>query len=144
LVSQDGLPNIRLEAAVLLVGRSSECDVVVDSKKVSRKHCCIAVVGEHLVVKDLGSTNGCRVNGQRRDECKVVEGDELTIADLHYRFIWEVAAPGKGRLTDSIIERSDRPLMLPDEEVGSPEPPAPPKAPKSDNSDSLAHIPGLS
>lgn len=144
LISLDGQPNIRVDTVILLLGRSAECDVVVDSKKVSRKHCCLAVINDHLIVKDLGSTNGLKLNGQRRDECKVYEGDELTIADLHYRFQWEkaegadpaaadnaeksngIASPRDAREvkranpSDSVIERCDQPILLFDEDASPP------------------------
>src|SRR5438046_2369368 len=50
-------PSILLDKPILLLGRDLECDIRLDSRKISRRHCCIAQVGEQLVVRDLGSTN---------------------------------------------------------------------------------------
>jgi pSer/pThr/pTyr-binding forkhead associated (FHA) protein len=43
---------------VILVGRHARCDVRVESGRVSRRHCCLVLEGDHLVVRDLDSTNG--------------------------------------------------------------------------------------
>src|SRR5262249_18029231 len=57
LALTDG-PSIVLDKPILLLGRHGECDVQLNSRKVSRRHCCIAQVHDYLVVRDLGSTNG--------------------------------------------------------------------------------------
>ena len=46
------------------IGRSRDCDVVVDDANVSRKHAEIRPSGGSWTVRDLGSTNGTRVNGR--------------------------------------------------------------------------------
>ena len=71
--------------AILLFGRHEECDVQLNSKKVSRRHCVVAQVNDTLVVRDLGSTNGVRVNGERVAEGKLKPGDELQIGNFKYQ-----------------------------------------------------------
>lgn len=82
-----GYPPISLEKAIILVGRQSDCDIVLnDSRKISRRHCCIVQVNNDLMVRDLGSTNGVTLNGKRvRKEAKLAIGDELIIGDVPYR-----------------------------------------------------------
>ena len=58
-------PDILLDKPILLLGRHPECDIQIDSRKISRRHCCIAQVDNHLIVRDLGSTNGLLVNSRR-------------------------------------------------------------------------------
>jgi predicted component of type VI protein secretion system len=82
-------PSILLDKPILLVGRHAECDIQIDSRKISRRHCCIAQVADYLVVRDLGSTNGIRINGVRILEGKLHPGDELTIGGLRYQVRWE-------------------------------------------------------
>ena len=82
-----GLCLIPLEKAIVLIGRQADCDVsLTHSRKVSRKHCCVAQVNESFVVRDLGSTNGVFVNGSRvRKEAGLALGDELAIGDVRFR-----------------------------------------------------------
>jgi hypothetical protein len=55
------------------------------SRKVSRKHCCLAQVESRIIIRDLGSMNGIRLNGHRvKKEATVKLGDEITIGDVTY------------------------------------------------------------
>ncbi len=78
---------IPLEKAIVLIGRQSDCDVSLTlSRKISRKHCCIAQVDNKYVVRDLGSTNGVFLNGTRiRKEATLSVGDDLMIGDVRFR-----------------------------------------------------------
>ena len=78
-------PSILLDKPILLIGRHQECDIQIASRKISRRHCCIAQVNDHLVVRDLCSTNGIRINGQRVEIGRLRAGDELSIAHIRYR-----------------------------------------------------------
>ena len=91
LLSLTDGPSILLDKPILLFGRHQECDVQLNSKKISRRHCCIAQVGEHLVVRDLGSTNGVKINGERVAEGRLVPGDELIIGNFRYQVCGDVA-----------------------------------------------------
>jgi pSer/pThr/pTyr-binding forkhead associated (FHA) protein len=94
LVSLDeGVGDIPIDRPVVFVGRHQECDVRITSRKISRQHCCIAQVNGQLLVRDLFSTNGVRINGVRVDEGQVNVGDELFIANLRY----QVAATKEGQ-----------------------------------------------
>jgi sigma-B regulation protein RsbU (phosphoserine phosphatase) len=48
-----------------VIGRSPECDVVLDFAAVSRRHAIISLVDDQYWVKDTGSRNGTIINGQR-------------------------------------------------------------------------------
>ncbi|WP_397570879.1 FHA domain-containing protein [Schlesneria sp. T3-172] len=78
---------IPLEKAIVLIGRQSDCDVALTlSRKISRKHCCVAQVNKKYVVRDLGSTNGVYLNGTRiKKEATLSFGDDLMIGDVHFR-----------------------------------------------------------
>src|SRR5262245_6060538 len=77
-------PDILLDKPIVLVGRHQECDILIPSRKISRRHCLIAQVNDYLVVRDLFSTNGIRVNGIRVKEGSLRAGDELTIGNFRY------------------------------------------------------------
>jgi predicted component of type VI protein secretion system len=89
LVALDHGPSILLDKPILLLGRHPECDIQIDSRKISRRHCCIAQVSDYLVVRDLGSTNGIRINGVRIVEGRLAAGDELTIGNYRYKVTWD-------------------------------------------------------
>ncbi len=89
LVAMNNGPNILLDKPILLVGRHPECDIQIDSRKISRRHCCIAQISDYLVVRDLGSTNGVRINGIRMTESRLNAGDELTIGNHRYQIVWD-------------------------------------------------------
>ena len=82
---EKGRPIV-LDKAVVFIGRHPECDVILkSSRKVSRKHCCLAQVESRIVIRDLGSMNGIRLNGRRvKKEATVKLGDEITIGDVNY------------------------------------------------------------
>ena len=94
LIALDYGPSILLDKPILLLGRHPECDIQIDSRKISRRHCCIAQVSDYLVVRDLGSTNGIRINGIRIVEGKLSAGDELTIGNHRYKVAWDEEDPG--------------------------------------------------
>jgi predicted component of type VI protein secretion system len=78
-------PVIVLQRPVLLIGRHLECDVRINSPKVSRRHCCLAMAYDRVLIRDLGSRNGVRVNGRTVDESRLYDGDELAIGPILFR-----------------------------------------------------------
>jgi len=103
-----GLCLIPLEKAIVLIGRQADCDVsLTHSRKVSRKHCCIAQVNSSYVIRDLGSTNGVYVNGSRvRKEAGLTLGDELAIGDVRFRLQTEATQKSpKATLEDSQLAK---------------------------------------
>jgi pSer/pThr/pTyr-binding forkhead associated (FHA) protein len=85
LVPLDEGPDIVLDRAMVVVGRHPACDCRLDSLRVSRHHCCMMQESGEVVVRDLGSTNGIRINGQRVEMGRLKPGDELSIAHIRYR-----------------------------------------------------------
>src|SRR4051794_26393375 len=63
----------------IIVGRSSELDMVLVEDMVSRKHAKITTTGEQIVIQDLGSTNGTFVNGEKIKKVRLKEGDRILI-----------------------------------------------------------------
>lgn len=85
LVALEEGPDIFLDRAMMVVGRHPQCDARLDSIRVSRRHCCMTQDNGEVVVRDLGSTNGIRINGQRVEMGRLRPGDELSIAHIRYR-----------------------------------------------------------
>lgn len=91
------LPIVFGSDAVVRLGRSSECDVMIGERSISRQHASFRA-GEHgLRVRDVGSSQGTRVNGMRlnaRSDRPLVSGDVLEFGDvrclyLHADRFWE-------------------------------------------------------
>ena len=69
-----------LDTVPLLIGRGRDCTIVVASEHASRRHAEVAERDGRLVVRDLGSKNGTRVNGAPlAGETVLHEGDEIEI-----------------------------------------------------------------
>lgn len=86
LLALDEGSDIPLDRAMVVVGRHPLCDARLDSLRVSRHHCCMTQDQGEVVVRDLGSTNGIRINGQRVEFGRLRPGDELSIAHIRFRF----------------------------------------------------------
>lgn len=71
-----------------VLGRSPECDVILDAAAVSRRHVILTEKSDQFFVEDLGSRNGTYVNGQRvENEAKLNHGDQLLICDLLFELV---------------------------------------------------------
>lgn len=85
LVPLDGSQAVEIVKDMTLVGRKEECDLRLEHKSVSKMHCVIVKTDGLLLLRDLGSTNGTRVNGQRVRRAALLPNDQLTIATYKYR-----------------------------------------------------------
>ena len=84
---------ITLDKPIMLVGRNPDCDIVLQSStKVSRRHCCIAQVYDRYVIRDLGSMNGVRINGQRVVEGDLTPGCQVSVGDVVFSFQVDVTS----------------------------------------------------
>ncbi|MBI3469367.1 MAG: FHA domain-containing protein [Planctomycetes bacterium] len=91
-------PTIPVDRAIILIGRHPECDVRIESRKISRRHCCIVQFNDRLAVRDLGSTNGVYLNGQRVEQAFIAPRDELQIGDLRYQVVVNGSQPDMAAL----------------------------------------------
>jgi hypothetical protein len=70
-----------------VMGRSRECDVVLDDPNVSRQHAEVRPSGGSWIVNDLGSTNGIKVNGRRvRGPQSLKPGDVIELGTSRVTF----------------------------------------------------------
>jgi hypothetical protein len=87
LVLTDGR-RVQIGAEPLVIGRLPECGVVLADSNVSRRHAELRRSGDSVVLTDLGSTNGTRVNGAPIRERVLVSGDEVSVGST--RLIFEM------------------------------------------------------
>src|SRR5271165_1165975 len=79
----------------ILIGRSSDLDMVLVEDMVSRKHARIQTQGEQIWIEDLGSTNGTFVNGEKIKRARLKEGDRVLIGTSILKVISSDASAAK-------------------------------------------------
>ncbi len=88
----------------IVIGRSSELDMVLVEDMVSRRHAKIFVEGGDIFLEDLGSTNGSFVNGEKVVRTKLAEGDRILIGTS---IIKVVASDGASSVQDAKAHMQD-------------------------------------
>jgi sigma-B regulation protein RsbU (phosphoserine phosphatase) len=114
----------KLDRDVVIVGRNPDCDVVLQPKSVSRKHAAIVRTARGFEIKDLGSTRGTFLNGQRlTNPILLTDGSLLQIGELQLTFNSRVVQIEEGDDEQStvyaaidVLNQSDRnfPLVKPE------------------------------
>jgi hypothetical protein len=77
---------IRMTKGRVVFGRT-DADVAIEDDRISRKHAVIdAISRENIYLRDLASTNGTYLNGQRVTTSKLRDGDQIRIGNSTLRF----------------------------------------------------------
>ena len=72
--------------AKMTIGRSPDCNIVIDNKLASRLHASIQKIKDVFFIKDENSTNGSLINGRRIPNDKYVKlnpGDRITVGSVN-------------------------------------------------------------
>jgi len=86
LVPLKGGGPIQIKRDITVIGRQSDlCDVIIEKTSISKLHCVIVRTDGLLFLRDLGSTNGTKVNGQRVIRGALLPGDEISFASEKFR-----------------------------------------------------------
>jgi pSer/pThr/pTyr-binding forkhead associated (FHA) protein len=136
LIPLHGGEPVTIEKDVTIVGRQQEhCDLVLERKSVSKIHCVIVKTDGLLFVRDLSSTNGTKVNGQRIIRGALLPGDQLSFAGEKFRVHMGPtladpipAADGRTERIPAAVERpigndDDSSMRLPSASVDAPDDP---------------------
>ena len=111
-----------LERSRIVIGRSPDCDVVLDDRQVSRHHAEIRWDGSDYVIEDLSSKNRTHVNGRElTDIHRLEDGDEIQVA-LRFKLAFvdaEETAPLTFELPQRglVLNKDTRAVYLADREV---------------------------
>lgn len=62
-----------------IIGRGSNCDIVIDDPGISRKHLEIDINDGNVIARDLGSTNGTYIEGHQVPAATLLDGNTITI-----------------------------------------------------------------
>lgn len=70
-----GITRSRTISRDLLIGRDPACDIALATPMVSRRHCRLLCRAGHVLLLDLGSTHGTRINGVIEKQSVLADGD---------------------------------------------------------------------
>jgi type II secretory pathway predicted ATPase ExeA len=122
LVAADGrtVQEIPLHVGRLIVGRTPDNDIQIDSRFVSRHHCQVITTSHSCVVEDLNSTNGIFVKSNRVRRHYLNDGDVVLVGKHELIYVDDRAARARGSFIDTIpgIQSGDAPAPLSDTSVG--------------------------
>ncbi len=93
LVPVGGGDAIPLVTDVMTIGRRESCDICLKFQNISGTHCELSLRNGVWHIRDLNSTNGIKVNGERTLHRRLRPGDEIDIAKHKYVINYQ-AAPG--------------------------------------------------
>ncbi|MCZ6834168.1 MAG: FHA domain-containing protein [Planctomycetota bacterium] len=79
--------RVRLEESTITLGRGSDNTIILRNKSVSRRHIEIEFDGTHAKLRDLNSTFGTIVNGEKTQFCILEDGDLIRIGPALIKFI---------------------------------------------------------
>jgi pSer/pThr/pTyr-binding forkhead associated (FHA) protein len=104
LVATDGrtVQEITLNVGRIIVGRTPDNDLQVDSRFVSRHHCQIVTTPNSCVIEDLNSTNGIYVKSKRVRRHYLNDGDVVVLGKHELIYVDERLAKTRNTLTDTV------------------------------------------
>ncbi|MGO9468285.1 MAG: FHA domain-containing protein [Isosphaeraceae bacterium] len=85
LVPENGDPPVPIVRDVTVVGRRQDCDVVLQHPGVSKRHCILVKTDGLLVIRDLATTNGTKVKGQRVRWAALLPDDRISLGGYKLR-----------------------------------------------------------
>ncbi|HVC30075.1 MAG TPA: FHA domain-containing protein, partial [Steroidobacteraceae bacterium] len=104
LVATDGrtVQEITLTQGRIIVGRTSDNDLQIDSRFVSRHHCQITTSANSCVIEDLNSTNGIYVKSRRVRRHYLNDGDVVLVGKHELIYVDERLARTRTNLNDTV------------------------------------------
>lgn len=108
VVSRQGnlLSTRFIEGLRVTIGRASDSDVRLEDVAVSKHHAQVEVLGKDFVLRDLGSANGTRVNGQEVTRHLLQHGDLIEILGFEIRYVDHKSVAGGDGDRTMVIESS--------------------------------------
>ena len=80
-VQREGEPRVRIANERFIIGRGPQCDLIIDSPRVSREHAAFVRSGASYVIEDLGSSNGTWFNDERIMRRELESGDVVRLGN---------------------------------------------------------------
>lgn len=79
--------RVQLTDRAVVLGRSENCEIILDDDSVSRQHARIAATEDGYIIEDLGSTNGVLVNDELTEHHPLRTGDRIQLGQRIFRFL---------------------------------------------------------
>src|SRR5947199_1550566 len=99
LVPENADPPIPVDRDLMVVGRRDYCDIVIDHSSLSKRHCVLIKTDGLLVIRDLISTNGTKVKGQKIRWAALLPDDRITLGSYKLRvYLGPDDTPGPSEL----------------------------------------------
>ncbi len=98
---------VPLTRRVLTMGRRESCDICLKFPNISGLHCELSFKDGYWCIRDLGSTNGIKVNGTRVLNRPLRPGDEVAIANRRYTIQYNLVAGSFEILEAELSEQED-------------------------------------
>jgi pSer/pThr/pTyr-binding forkhead associated (FHA) protein len=83
-----------MESANVSIGRGDVATWMIDHDTLSREHAALELVDGRVRIRDLGSTNGCRVNGSEVKAADLKNGDRIQLGECGLQFVLEKSSRG--------------------------------------------------
>ena len=113
LVPENGDPPIPVVRDVTVIGRHESCDVVIQSVGLSKRHCIVVKTDGLLVIRDLATTNGTKVKGQRVRWAALLPEDRISLGGYKFRIYLgsdEMPSPSEQRRDRALASAPPQPL----------------------------------
>jgi pSer/pThr/pTyr-binding forkhead associated (FHA) protein len=85
LIPIDGGSPIPITKDVTVVGRREFCDIQIDHPSLSKRHCVLVKTEGLLVIRDLATTNGTKVKGQKIRWAALLPDDKIALGSVKFR-----------------------------------------------------------
>ncbi len=98
LIPIDGGEPIPITRDVTVVGRREYCDVQIDDPSLSKRHCVLVKTDGLLVIRDLATTNGTKVKGQKVRWAALLPDDRIALGGIKFKVYLgpdDVASPSE-------------------------------------------------
>jgi hypothetical protein len=107
-----GNRSFEFDGPSILIGRASDCDLVLSDLAVSRRHARIYIESGCYVVEDLGSSNGTKVNGSPVQRSRLQRGDALAVGSMLLEFSFRGPLQAASNFCGNLLRRRLAPGFL--------------------------------
>lgn len=114
----------RFRGVRMVIGRTQGCDFKLSDGSISRRHLELVVGDKGVLLRDLGSGNGTKVNGEKVNEKLLQDGDEVALGQTRFRFVDELEALRKKQEAEEAARKAEEEAAANEAAAGEADAPA--------------------